>query len=109
MTAEILESEGGKHVASDFLLIPNMQVDDYGVTNEAFCQIFGEVPLDTSNDVDDFLIQAIAFCNDKLLGSLGCMILIDSNTFKANNDRVHQAICELNYGGIAINTILLNI
>ena len=86
-----------------------MQEDDFGVTNEAFCQIFGEIPLDSSNDVDDFLTKATAFCNDKLLGSLGCMILVDNDTFEANHDRVHQAIRELNYGGIAVNTIPPNI
>jgi acyl-CoA reductase-like NAD-dependent aldehyde dehydrogenase len=108
-TAEILRPENGKYANTDFLLIPGMQEDDFGVTNEAFCQIFGEIPLDTSNDIDDFLTQATAFCNDKLLGSLGCMILVDNDTLEANNDRVQQAIRELNYGGIAVNNIPPNI
>lgn len=108
-SAEILKPENGKHAASDFVLIPNVQEDDFAVKNEAFCQIFSELPLDTSNDVDAFLTKATAFCNDKLLGSLGCMILVDNDTFSAHHDRVHQAIRELNYGGIAVNTIPPNI
>ena len=45
----------------------------------------------------------------QLLGSLGCMVLVDDDTFKAREDRVIQAVNELNYGGIAVNTIPPNI
>jgi len=108
-TAEILKPENGKHASSEFVLIPGIAEDDFAVTNEAFCQIFSEIPLDTSNDVDDYLTKATAFCNDKLLGSLGCMVLVDNDTFKNNDARVNQAIRELNYGGIAVNTVPPNI
>jgi len=108
-TAEVLHPEGGAHPNSDFVLITGVAMDDFAVTNEAFCQIFSELPLDTENDADDFLTKATAFCNDKLLGSLGCMMLVDNATFKANEDRVHQAVNELNYGGIAVNNIPPNI
>ncbi len=108
-TAEILKPEGGAHPASDFVFIPGIGEDDFAVTNEAFCQIFSELPLETGNDVNDFLTRATAFCNDKLLGSLGCMMLVDRTTFKANEDRIHQTVRELNYGGIAVNNIPPNI
>ena len=108
-TAEILTPEGGKHAKSEFVLIPDVKEEDFAVTNEAFCQIYSEVPLDTSEDVNDFLNAATSFCNNKLLGSLGCMILVDNNTIKANENRVRQAIRELNYGGIAVNTVPPNI
>ena len=109
-TAEILKPEGGKHAKSDFVLIPDISEDDFAVTNEAFCQIISEIPLDTSNDdTDEFLTKATDFCNNKLLGSLGCMILVDNDTFKNNEARVHQAVNELNYGGIAVNNVPPNI
>ncbi|CUI85824.1 aldehyde dehydrogenase family protein [Cognatishimia activa] len=108
-TAEILQPEGGAHPASDFVLIPGIKEDDFAVTNEAFCQIFSELPLDTENTAEDFLTKATVFCNDKLLGTLGCMLLVDNTTLKANEDRVHQAVNELNYGGIAVNNIPPNI
>lgn len=108
-TAEILTPEGGVHPASEFVFIPGIGEDDFAVTNEAFCQIFSELPLDTENNADDFLTKATAFCNERLLGSLGCMMLVDNATFKANEDRVHQAVRELNYGGIAVNNIPPNI
>jgi hypothetical protein len=108
-TAEILKPENGKHAKSDFVLIPNIKEDDFAVTNEAFCQIFSELPLDTESNVDVFLSKATDFCNNKLLGSLGCMILVDGDTLKNNEARVQQAINELNYGGIALNTIPPNV
>ena len=108
-TAEILTPENGKHPASEFVFIPGIGEDDFAVHNEAFCQIFSELPLDTEDNVDDFLSKATAFCNDKLLGSLGCMMLVDAATFKANEQRVHQAVAELNYGGIAVNNVPPNI
>jgi len=107
--AEILKPENGKHEKSDFVLIPNLSEDDFAVTNEAFCQIYSEIPLDVSTNTDEFLTKATDFCNNKLLGSLGCMILVDNETMEANEARVHQAIKELKYGGIAVNDVPPNI
>ena len=108
-TAEILKPENGKHNKSDFVFIPNISEDDFAVTNEAFCQIFSEISLDVSTDMDAFLTKATDFCNNKLLGSLGCMVLVDNDTMEANEARVNQAIRELNYGGIAVNDVPPNI
>ena len=108
-TAEVLKPENGAHPKSNFVFIPDIANDDFAVSNEAFCQIFSELPLDTANDADDFLTKATAFCNDKLLGTLGCMMLVDNATFTANEERVHRAVIELNYGGIAVNNIPPNI
>lgn len=106
--AEILKPENGKLKNTDFILIPDMKADDFAVNHEAFSQVFGEIALDAKN-TDEFLTQATEFCNHKLLGTLGCMILIDNETMKANEKRLHQAIAELNYGGIAVNDVPPNI
>ncbi len=108
-TAEVLQPEGGKHPKSDVVFIPGIDANDFAVHNEAFCQIFSELPLDTANDADDFLTNATAICNNELLGSLGCMMLVDTATFKANEERVHRAVRELKYGGIAVNNVPPNI
>lgn len=108
-TAEILKPENGKHSKSDFVLIANIAEDDFAVTNEAFCQIYSEIPLEVSVDTDAFLTRATDFCNNKLLGSLGCMILVDNDTMEANEARINQAIRALNYGGIAVNDVPPNI
>ncbi len=108
-SAEILQPEEGTQAKSDFVLIPGISEDDFAVTNEAFCQVFSEIALDTSNNVDAFLTKATDFCNNRLLGSLGCMILVDESTFESNNARIHKAVKELNYGGITVNTVPPNI
>ena len=108
-TAEILKPENGKYNKSDFVLIPNISEEDFAVTNEAFCQIYSEIPMDVSTDTNAFLTKATDFCNNKLLGSLGCMILIDNDTMEANETRLNRAIQELNYGGIAVNDVPPNI
>lgn len=108
-TAEILKPENGKYPTTEFVLIPDVKEDDFAIKNEAFCQIISETPLDTENNADDFLTKATAFANSKILGSLGCMVLVDNDTLKAHENRVYQAINELNYGGIAVNTIPPNV
>ncbi|WP_210418712.1 aldehyde dehydrogenase family protein [Aliikangiella coralliicola] len=108
-TAETLKPENGEHIASEFIFIPNIKEDDFAVTNEAFCQIYSEISLDVSTDTTEFLDKATDFCNNKLLGSLGCMILIDNDTMKNHHGRLNQAIAELNYGGIAVNDVPPNI
>ena len=108
-SAEVLKPENGNHPNSDAVFIPGIGEDDFAIHNEAFCQVYSELPLDTENEAEDFLTKATAFCNDKLLGSLGCMMLVDTATFKANEERIHRAVRELNYGGIAVNNIPPNI
>ena len=108
-SAEVLQPEEGKHTSGKFMLIPGVGVDDFAVKNEAFCQILSEVPLDTESNAEEFLLKAVDFCNQKLLGSLGCMILVDDDTFSAREDVIHEAINNLSYGGIAVNTVPPNI
>ncbi|MGV6804439.1 MAG: aldehyde dehydrogenase family protein [Ruegeria sp.] len=108
-TAEVLAHKSDRHPASDVVFIPGISEDDFAVTHEAFCQVFSELPLDTPTDTDAFLTEATTFCNERLLGSLGCMVLIDNATLAANSARVEQAVRELNYGGIALNNIPPNI
>jgi hypothetical protein len=108
-TAEVLKPENGKVKSSDYVFIPNIAEDDFAVTHEAFGQVFSEIALETTPETDDFLTKATNFCNKKLLGSLGCMILVDNDTFKSHESRIQQAIKELNYGGISVNDIPANI
>ncbi|MBP2622015.1 aldehyde dehydrogenase family protein [Streptococcus panodentis] len=102
--AEIIKPEGGQYPNTDFLFIPDMDKSAYGVTHEAFCQIMGEVALDVPATAEAFLPAATAFANDALLGTLGCMILIDDETRANHEDAFQTALSELNYGGITVNT-----
>lgn len=103
--AETLRPEHGKYDHADFLVITGVAEDSYAVTHEAFCQIIDEVPLDVPANAAAFLPQAVQFCNTKLLGTLGSMILIDEDTKRASQAVLDQAVTDLEYGGIAINTI----
>jgi acyl-CoA reductase-like NAD-dependent aldehyde dehydrogenase len=104
--AEVLKPEGGKFANADFLLITGVGEDDYAITHEAFCQILDEAPLDVPADAAEFLPSAVEFCNTKLLGTLGSCILIDEKTKKKHQAVLDQAITDLEYGGIAVNTML---
>jgi acyl-CoA reductase-like NAD-dependent aldehyde dehydrogenase len=103
--AETLQPEGGKYKNAEFLVITDVAEDGYAVTHEAFCQIIDEVPLDVPANAAEFLPKAVEFCNTRLLGTLGSMILIDEDTKKAHHDVLEQAVTDMEYGGIAINTI----
>jgi hypothetical protein len=61
--------------------------------------------LDIPADASMFLPRAVEFCNTKLLGTLGSCILIDEDTKKKHQDVLDQAITDMEYGGIAINTM----
>ncbi len=103
--AETLQPEGGEHGHSDFLVITDVAEDAFAVTHEAFCQVLGEVPLDVPAEAAEFLPAAVEFCNTKLLGTLGSCILIDEDTRKANQSVLDQAVTEMDYGAIAVNTM----
>jgi hypothetical protein len=103
--AEILKPEQGKYKNGDFIFIENVGEDSYAVKNEAFCQIMDEVQLDIKANAKEFLPKAVEFCNTKLLGTLGCMIIVDEDTKKEYNEFIEQAVTDLNYGGTVVNTI----
>jgi acyl-CoA reductase-like NAD-dependent aldehyde dehydrogenase len=103
--AEVLKPENGKYKHADFLLITDVADDGYAVKNEAFCQIISEVPLDVPANAAEYLPAAVTFCNKKLLGTLGSCILIDEDTKKAHQAVFEEAVTDLEYGGIAINTM----
>jgi hypothetical protein len=101
----VLLAENDKHAASHGLLITGAAPDSFAARNEAFCQLIAEIPLDTPTDADTFLRKAVTYCNETLLGSLACMIVIDEDTRKAHQPALDAAVSELKYGAIAVNTI----
>jgi hypothetical protein len=103
--AEVLRPEGGAYATGDFMLITGVDEDSYATRNEAFCQIINEVALDVPATADAFLPAAVEFCNERLLGTLGCAVLIDEDTKKAHRAALDRAVTDLRYGGIAINTM----
>jgi hypothetical protein len=84
-------------------LDPNRS-DDPCFQIEAFCGLFGEVPL-PDQGVDGFLRRAVSFCNETLWGTLNATLIvhpsIEDNAEAAA--AVNGAIEALNYGCIVIN------
>lgn len=103
--AEIINPENGKYKSGEFVFITGVDEDGYAVKNEAFCQIFDEVPLDVPANAAEFLPRAVEFCNTKLWGTLGSAILIDEDTKKNHLTVLEQAVTDMEYGGIAVNTM----
>ena len=70
-------------------------------------EAFGPVLAQTSLPGDGaaaFLRNAVAFCNERLRGTLGCSILIHPRTIRELGPSFEDAIAELRYGCIAINS-----
>jgi aldehyde dehydrogenase (NAD(P)+) len=55
-------------------------------------------------DARTFLRNAVAFCNDSLWGTLGANLLIHPETIKELGSDFDDALAQLRYGCIAINT-----
>jgi aldehyde dehydrogenase family protein len=88
---------------SEVLFIEGAEEDGFATHHEAFCQVLDEVPLNVAAEPEPFLERATAFCNDKLLGTLGCSIIIDDRSAKQHKAILGRAVTELNYGAIGVN------
>ncbi|MGM0577755.1 MAG: aldehyde dehydrogenase family protein [Myxococcota bacterium] len=84
-------------------LDPDAQ-DDPAFTTEAFCGVFGEMPLEASS-VAEYVDRAVAFCNDRLWGTLNAAILVhpDSLEDPQVKEAVDRAVDDLHYGAVAVN------
>jgi hypothetical protein len=91
-----------------FTFIPGLDPrrhDDIAFTTEAFCSVFGEVPLDAPRSVPEFLDQAVDFCNERLWGTLSASIIVHPRTVADPEAReaLERAIDRLEYGSVVIN------
>ena len=69
-------------------------------------EVFGPVLAQTALPGDDpatFLRNAVAFCNERLHGTLGAAILIHPRTITALGGAFEDALAELRYGCITVN------
>lgn len=72
---------------------------------EPFCSVLSEVQVGSQNPIE-FLEKAVEFCNNKLWGTLNATIIVHPKTLKDPHIKAafESAICNLNYGTVAINT-----
>jgi hypothetical protein len=69
---------------------------------EAFAGVLTATSL-SAEGVDDFLEQAVDFCNDTLWGTLGANIIIHPTTARLYAPALDRAIARLRYGCIGVN------
>ena len=78
--------------------------DERFFNTEAFCGVMAEVAL-AGESAEEFLSNAVRFCNEKVWGTLAIHLLIHPKTRKnsASEKAFQQALDTLRYGTISIN------
>jgi acyl-CoA reductase-like NAD-dependent aldehyde dehydrogenase len=104
--AEWFGPDGDRDVP--FTFIPDLDAsahDDIAFTTEAFCAVFGEVPLAAPRSVPAFLEQAVDFANERLWGTLSASLIVHPRTLADPESReaVERAIDRLRYGSVVVN------
>jgi aldehyde dehydrogenase (NAD(P)+) len=77
--------------------------DEYAFTTEFFGGVYATTKLGSRNPAE-FVRAAVAFANEKLEGTLGAQFLIHPKTVEELGSVLDQAIADLNYGNVGINT-----
>ncbi|MDP6945602.1 MAG: aldehyde dehydrogenase, partial [Myxococcota bacterium] len=89
-------------------LIPGIDAstadDDPCITTEAFCSVFGEMPL-SADSVVAYIQQAVRTCNETIWGTLNASIIVHPKSLKdpAVAAAVEEAVSDLRYGAVAVN------
>ena len=80
------------------------RTDDPCFTTEAFCGLFGEVPL-PSEGAADFVDRAVAFANESVWGTLNATLIVHPDSLRdaATAEAVERAIVNLHYGTVSVN------
>lgn len=73
-------------------------------TTEAFCSLFGEMPL-RSDGVADYLGRAVAFANESVWGSLNATLIVQPASVRRPDlaAALEKAVADLRYGTVSIN------
>lgn len=103
--AELFGTRGEGHVPWTLIhhLDPN-DPDELCFNTESWCGQTSEVALPASSVVE-YIDKAVAFCNDRVWGTLNCSIVVHPKSLKDPRvaEAVERAIANLRYGGIAVN------
>jgi aldehyde dehydrogenase (NAD(P)+) len=82
-------------------LDPNDE-DVHAFQEEFFGPVYSQTDLPGDSPAE-FLTNAVAFCNEKVMGTLGIMILVHPKTMKELGPALDEAIAQLRYGSIGLN------
>ncbi len=80
----------------------NPEADHLIFREEPWCPLAGvtSLPGDTAAE---FLERAVAFCNERLFGTLTATVLVDGRTARALGPALDAALAGLRYGTVAVN------
>jgi hypothetical protein len=81
-------------------------IDPYGDSpafrQESFCHVLATTLIE-GDDPGDYLERAVAFCNDRLRGTLNATLLVDPATAKSLGGKVGRSVAALRYGCVGVN------
>ena len=85
-------------------LIQDLDADaaDHMFDKELFGPALGVTWL-PATDVTSYLIKAVRFANERLVGTLGAQFIIDPKTMRKHRRALDRALDDLEYGTIAVN------
>jgi len=78
------------------------EADSPVFAEESFCQVAAITALGGS-DAAGYLARAVAFCNERLRGTLNATVLVDPATGRSLGPALGRAVGALRYGAIGIN------
>ena len=97
--AKCLKSEVDRTIIYDV----DSHINEPCFSDEYFSPVLATVSIPGDNP-SAFIQAAVQFVNEKLDGTLGANIIIDPKTARENKADLDQAIADLKYGSIGVNT-----
>jgi hypothetical protein len=93
----------GRLAASRIIVEAKANDADEALFNtEAFCPLLAVVTI-PSSDVNGYLRDAVAFCNDRLAGNLAANVIVDARAMREYRREIDDAVAALRYGCIGVN------
>jgi hypothetical protein len=99
---EFLGPGGDGIIPATLLVGLDPAADHLAFSQESFCAVSATTELG-GDDAAGFLKRAVAFCNQRLDGTLNATIIIDPVTAAAAGEAVDAAVDGLRYGAIGVN------
>lgn len=96
------EIYGSTHPRYLFTDVPAEDEGHSAFSSEVFGPALAVTRL-VSPDVGSYLIKAVRFANEQLVGTLGAVIIVDPTTQRRHRKAIERAIDDLEYGTIAVN------
>ncbi|MEM6289483.1 MAG: aldehyde dehydrogenase family protein [Bacteroidota bacterium] len=98
------EHEDAERFGTSRLLVEiDPEADAAAFTEEFFGPVLYVATLPGGDDAGAWLDDAVAFCNERVMGTLGITVLVHPRTQRRLGDRFEDAVARLRYGTIGVN------